>query len=135
MSYTQSYILEEHYRRGDVTIGTSTKFSGAYGELIAAEYLKKHRYKILGAGYRSVFGEIDLIARKKNIVAFVEVKLRRNANFSRACEAVTYSKQQKIIKTALQWLANNPCDLQPRFDIIEIYTDSNEINHIENAFV
>ena len=84
--------------------------------------------------YHSRFGEIDLIVKDKTFIVFVEVKLRKNKTFGNAFDAVTYSKQQKIIKTALVWMAENKCDRQPRFDIIEIYTESEEINHIENAF-
>lgn len=110
------------------------KFIGAEGEILATKYLKKHKYKILGAGYSGPYGEIDIIAKKNEFVIFVEVKARKNADFGRPCESVTYSKQQKIIKTALQWLNKNNCDLQPRFDVIEVYTDTKEINHIDNAF-
>ena len=102
--------------------------------MLAARYLKKSGYKVIESRYHSAFGEIDLIAHNKRFIVFAEVKLRKNDDYGRACEAVTFSKQQKIIKTALQWLAHNECDLQPRFDVIEIYTDSKEINHIENAF-
>ena len=110
------------------------KFIGAEGELLASDYLKKNKYKILGAGYRGPFGEIDLIAQKDKYVIFVEVKTRKNEEYGHPCESVTYSKQQKIIKTALQWLSNKECDLQPRFDVIEVYTETKQINHIENAF-
>jgi len=102
---------------------------------LAAKYLKKHKYKIVDWSYCSRFGEIDLIAQKNGFIVFVEVKLRKNKDYYSACEAVTYSKQQKIIKTAMLWLSANECELQPRFDVIEVYTDSNDINHIENAFM
>ena len=95
---------------------------------------KKKRYKLIDARFRSRFGEIDLIFKHKKFVVFVEVKLRKNKDYSCAFEAVTFDKQQKIIKTAQQWLMINKCELQPRFDIVEIYTDLGEINHIENAF-
>ena len=107
---------------------------GAWGESLAAEFLLKKRYRVVASQYRCRFGEIDLIACDKKHIVFVEVKLRKNTDYGGACEAVTFSKQQKIIKTALQWLAHNDCDRQPRFDIIEIYTDTDKINHIENAF-
>ena len=110
------------------------KFIGAEGEIIAAEYLKKNKYRIVGAGYTGSFGEIDLIAKKGDFIVFIEVKARKNQQFGHPCESVTFSKQQKIIKTALQWLSKNSCTLQPRFDVIEVYTDTKYINHIENAF-
>lgn len=55
-----------------------SKLAGAWGEALAAEYLRKHRYKILASGYRSRFGEIDLIAQNRKNLVFVEVKLRKS---------------------------------------------------------
>jgi len=107
---------------------------GRQGEAMAAQYLRKHGYDVIAAGYHSRFGEIDLIARKRKQIVFVEVKLRKNAAFAAAMEAVTLSKQDKLRKTALLWLAENPGDWNARFDVIEIYTDTDELHHIENAF-
>ena len=107
---------------------------GRQGEAMAAQYLRKHGYDVIAANYHSRFGEIDLIARKRKQIVFVEVKLRKNAAFARAMEAVTVSKQDKLRKTALLWLAENPGDWDARFDVIEIYTDTDELHHIENAF-
>ena len=112
----------------------SSKLTGAWGEALAAEYLKKKHYKLVGAGYRCRFGEIDLIARKKDLIVFVEVKLRRDGKFAQAYEAVTAVKQRRIIATALQWMAAKKDTRQMRFDVIEVYTDSDRLNHIEDAF-
>ncbi len=113
----------------------NTQLAGREGEARAAQYLRRHGWTMLDANYRSRFGEIDLIARKRNTVAFVEVKLRRDARFAAAAEAVTQRKQEKLRLTAQQWIAEHGDTLDLRFDIIEIYTASGEINHIENAFV
>lgn len=116
------------------------KLVGRFGEQLAAEYLKKKHYKIIGLNYSCRFGEIDVIAQNKKYVAFVEVKLRKSASFAEAKEFVTLAKQGKIIKTASLWLSQNETELQPRFDVIEIYapegadTKQVKINHIENAF-
>ena len=107
---------------------------GAWGERIAAEYLSRKRYKLVAANYRCRFGELDLIAKKRELVVFVEVKLRKNDRFGAAAEAVTLSKQDKLRKAAASWLASHDCDAPTRFDIIEIYTETGRINHIENAF-
>ena len=64
----------------------------------------------------------------------MEVKLRKNDRFGAAADAVTFSKQDKLRKTAASWLAAHDCDAPTRFDVIEIYTDTGRINHIENAF-
>lgn len=113
---------------------------GRLGEALCAEYLRKRGYEILAAGYHSRFGEIDIIAAKRGIVAFVEVKLRSDARFAAAREAVSASKQEKLRRTALFWLSENGDSLQPRFDVCEIYLPQGEqaararINYMENAF-
>lgn len=120
-------------------MGTS-KLSGSWGEALAAEYLRKKRYKIIAAGYHCRFGEIDLIAANKQYLVFVEVKLRKSGSFARACEYVDRRKQDKLRITASMYLSQNPTALQPRFDVIEIYapegvaTAHPEINHMEDAF-
>lgn len=117
-----------------------SKLSGAWGEALAAEYLRKKRYKIVASGYRCRFGEIDLIVQNRNFLVFVEVKLRKTANFARALEYVDKKKQDKIRKTASLYLSENLTNLQPRFDVIEIYapegteTANPEIYHMEDAF-
>lgn len=113
---------------------------GAWGESLAAQYLKKKHYTLLAAGYRCRFGEIDLIAADKHYIVFAEVKLRKNDRFARACEFVDYRKQERIRTTASFYLAENPTELQPRFDVIEIYAENGietkkpEIHHMESAF-
>ena len=120
-------------------MGTS-KLAGAWGEAIAAEYLRKKHYQIVANGYHSRFGEIDLIARNRKFLIFVEVKLRKNARFAQAQEYVDTRKQDKIRVTASVYLSQNPTKLQPRFDVIEIYapqgvlTEKPEIRHLEGAF-
>lgn len=113
---------------------------GAWGESLAADYLKKKGYKLLAANYRCRFGEIDLIASNKKYLAFVEVKLRKSDRFARASEFVDVHKQNRLRTTAEMYLAEFPTQLQPRFDVIEIYapqgvqTVQPEIHHMEDAF-
>ena len=101
---------------------------------------KKKSYKLVGLNYSCRFGEIDVIAENMQYIVFVEVKLRKSADFAEAREFVTRTKQEKIIKTASLWLSLNETALQPRFDVIEIYAPDGiasrdmRINHIENAF-
>ena len=116
------------------------KKRGNLGEKCAAAYLAAHGYKILETNYSCRMGEIDIIASKGDIVSFVEVKLRKNDSFAAAREFVTPAKQRRIITTAGLWLSENGCELQPRFDVIEIYAPTGigvlkvKINHIEDAF-
>jgi len=113
---------------------------GKWGESIAFEYLCEKGYKIVATGFRSRFGEIDIIAESGEYLTFTEVKTRKSKNFAYAREFVDKNKQRKIIATAKFWLAKRKTNLQPRFDVIEVYaengenTESPEINHIENAF-
>lgn len=120
---------------------TDAKLLGRWGETQAAEYLRRKRWKLIGMNYTTRFGEIDLIAENRQFVAFVEVKLRKNAAFAAAREFVTRAKQERLIAAAQLWLSQNPTKKQPRFDVIEIYapggmnSETLEINHIENAFM
>jgi putative endonuclease len=113
---------------------------GAWGEALAAEYLRKRHYKLLAAGYHCRFGEIDLIVENRQYLVFVEVKVRKNENFAQAHEYVNRKKQDKIRITASMYLSENPTKLQPRFDVIEIYAPDGvnsthpQINHMEDAF-
>ncbi len=118
----------------------SDKISGHWGEACAADYLRRKRYKIIACNYHSRFGEIDLIAQRKNMIVFVEVKTRRNETYAQAREFVTNRKQARILASAQIWLENNETTLQPRFDVIEVYapegmaTKNPRIIHLEDAF-
>ena len=98
------------------------------------------RYTLVAAGYHCRFGEIVLIVKDRKYLVFVEVKLRKNANFAQALEYVDRRKQERIRVTASMYLTENPTKLQPRFDVIEIYapqgisTMNPEIYHLEDAF-
>lgn len=114
--------------------------TGAWGESVAADFLRKKHYQLLSAGFRSRYGEIDLIVCNKTYLVFVEVKLRKSDAFAEAREFVDYRKQNRIRTTAGIYLSQNPTELQPRFDVIEIYapngTDTKKplIHHLEDAF-
>ena len=114
--------------------------TGAWGEALAARYLEKKRYKLVAANYRSRFGEIDLIVKDRKFLVFVEVKLRKSDRFAEAFEYVDHYKQNRLRTTAEIYLSQNPTDLQPRFDVIEIYapqgvdTPKPVIRHMEDAF-
>jgi len=110
---------------------------GKLAEIKACEYLKKKKYKLLDVNYSTRFGEIDLIMQKKNFICFIEVKMRNDKSIASPAEFVDYNKQKKIITTAKIYLANNNINLQPRFDVVEVYTENNNIKsikHLENAF-
>ncbi len=120
----------------------ATTLVGKWGEEQAARYLNKKGWKLLAAGYRCRMGEIDLIVRKGNTLAFVEVKLRKNAAFSTAPEQVTPAKQSRIRTTAAHFLSQYPelAECICRFDVAEVYapegieTKRPDISYYENAF-
>ena len=116
------------------------KLLGAFGEDAACRYLRRRGYKILDRNYACRLGEVDIVARKGRFVVFVEVKLRKNADFGAAAEYVTAAKQRRVILTAERWLQLHPVELQPRFDVVEVYapagldTKKPEIHHLEDAY-
>ena len=90
--------------------------------------------------WRCRFGELDLVAERGGYLCFVEVKLRKNDAFAPARAFVTVTKQHKLKITAEYYLAEHPTELQPRFDVAEVYapqgrhTRAPEILYWENAF-
>lgn len=106
---------------------------GVQGEVIATEFLKGKKYKILERNYKTKIGEVDIIAKFDDVIIFVEVKERGTKRFGMPREAVTPYKQNKIRTVASQYLlAKKLTDAKVRFDVVEILGDS--ITHIENAF-
>ncbi len=96
-------------------------FLGERGEKLAADFLEDRGYKIISRRYRVRFGEIDIIALDRDIVCFIEVKSRRSFRFGLAAEAISYFKQRKISKVALNFLKEN-CFLErkARFDVVSV---------------
>ena len=97
-------------------------------------------YEIISRNFNCKYGEIDIIAVNDKNIAFVEVKTRHQNPMVRPCLAVNKSKQIKIMRTAYIFLKEHNYNLQPRFDISEVYLkrDTNKlysINYIKNAFI
>lgn len=110
---------------------------GEKGESIAVRYLKKKGYKILEKNYRTKLGEIDIIAKDKDTIVFVEVKSRRSWQFGSPKGAVTPAKQRKISKVALYYLkTNDRSNARARFDVVTITAtrDKSKIEIVKNAF-
>lgn len=111
--------------------------NGKLSETAAAVYLFLNGYKILDRNFHSRFGEIDIVAKKKNTLVFVEVKARGENSLAQPSYAVDVRKQRKIIKTAQYYICNrNPIEADIRFDVVEIFKKSGtvKLNHIINAF-
>jgi putative endonuclease len=110
---------------------------GEKGETIAERHLKKKGYKILERNYRTKLGEIDIIAKDKKTIVFVEVKTRRSWQFGNPKGAVTPAKQRKISMVALQYLKTiDRRNSRARFDVVAITAtrDTPQIEIIKNAF-
>ncbi|MFH2044827.1 MAG: YraN family protein [Pseudomonadota bacterium] len=110
---------------------------GKEGESLAVLHLKKKGYKILEQNYRTKFGEIDIIAKEKNTLVFVEVKSRKTGDFGSPKYAVTPKKMKKISMVALYFLKiTNQSGVKARFDVVAISpgVKEPEIEIIKNAF-
>ena len=110
---------------------------GEKGESLAAWYLKKNGYKIIEQNYRTQLGEIDIIAKEKKTIVFVEVKARRSMRFGNPKWAVTPKKQRKISMVALYYLkTTNQTSAKARFDVVAITSnrDQPQIEIVKNAF-
>lgn len=105
---------------------------GFWGERRAAQYLKSEGYSVIERNFRCPFGEVDLIAEKGDVLAFIEVKTRSNENYGAPNEAVDGRRKQRYKNCVRFYFANREIDKTVRFDIIEITKQG--INHLENAF-
>jgi len=111
--------------------------TGAQGEEIAVRYLTGRRYEIVERNYRCRHGEIDIIARRRNVLVFVEVKTRRSRAFGSPLEAVSLKKQRSISAAAQTYLQHNRlAGCAARFDVIGVLLcgGATDLEHIENAF-
>lgn len=112
--------------------------TGLAGEMVAKRFLEAVGYRTLAHRFRIGRLEIDLVVRKGPIVAFVEVKTRRNAVFGSPLEAVTWAKQREITKVAQGWMDRHgsPTD-EFRFDVVGVTVTGGghaKVQHVEDAF-
>lgn len=108
---------------------------GAYGEKIALQYLEQKGYLLIAQNYRIGRDEIDLMLRDGKLTVFVEVKARSSTHYGLACEAVDKRKQSRMVRAALSYLQEQPEETSVRFDVVEVYLNTGEVRHIENAFM
>jgi len=116
----------EHLRRGE------------RGERAAKKYLQQQGLKFLAANFRSGRGEIDLIFRDDDCLAFIEVKTRSSEDWTRPAAAVNAERRRRLSQCALDYLrllANPPVKI--RFDIVEVLLrdgEVSEVRHLPNTF-
>ncbi len=94
--------------------------TGLDGERRVANYLRNKGYTVIKQNYYSRFGEIDIIAENSEYILFVEVKTRKENSLVSGAEAVDAFKQNRILKTANDYLAKTECEKQPRFDVAQV---------------
>ena len=97
---------------------------GNAGEKLACAALKKKGYRILEKNYRCRYGEIDIVARHKDFLVFVEVRSKTGSSFGSPVESVTALKKQRLISTALDYLSSHDKpDENWRFDFVSVQFD------------
>lgn len=122
-------------------MATYKKTIGDFGEKYTVWRLRLKGYRILERNYHSRYGEIDIIAKNRKYIVFVEVKTRTEGFLYSPRQAVDAFKQQRCVKTAQYYLMKNQTTLQPRFDVSEIILKKDtkrhkvlEYTYLENAF-
>ena len=110
---------------------------GKLGEEKAVQYLKDKGYEILERNYRSKLGEIDVVARDRKTICFIEIKTRSSLSKGHPLESITPNKQHKLCKLAILYLKlNNLLDRSARFDAVSVcqFDGQADIRLIKNAF-
>jgi putative endonuclease len=109
---------------------------GKLGEEMAVEFLQKNGYSILQQNFVFQKAEIDIIAKKGDVLAVVEVKTRSSIEFGLPQDFVKPKKIQLLVKAINEYILENDLDVDVRFDIISIYKNGKtyEIEHLEDAF-
>lgn len=117
--------------------GNQRKKLGAWGEDIAAHQLEADGFRLVARNWRCRHGEIDLIAQKGELVAFVEVKTRKGRNMGAPEEALTPHKSKKLMQLAQLYIAENELDVDWRIDLVAVELDKSgkllRCEHIPNA--
>lgn len=109
---------------------------GKIGEQLAADYLHRHGYSILERNFIYDKAEIDIIARKEDLIIVVEVKTRNSDFFGDPQDFVTKGKIKLLVKAANEYLLSNELDMEVRFDVIAVLKNKHieQLEHFENAF-
>lgn len=111
--------------------------TGRLGEELALRYLQELGWDILAVNWRYGRAEIDIIARDKDILVFVEVKTRRSTTFGRPEEAVSSRKMARLAQAAIAYMALIGHEWEVRFDVISILLPNDgpdQLDHIRDAF-
>lgn len=109
---------------------------GKKGEQLAVEHLVKHGYSILERNFRFDRAEVDIIAKKADVLAIVEVKTRTSTAFGDPQDFVKPKQIKQLVKAVDAYILEEHLDLEVRFDIIAVVIEDNthSVEHIKNAF-
>ncbi len=109
---------------------------GKKGEQLAVNYLIKKGYEIVDRNYRFDKAEVDIIARKKDVLSIIEVKTRSSIDFGNPQDFVKPKQIKRLVKAVDEYVTVNGLDVEVRFDIIAIIKNGKtfDIEHLENAF-
>jgi len=120
------------------TLGSQNKPLGDRGERMAAEYLERAGWSILARNFRLGHREIDLVARRGEVVAFIEVKTRAGLGYGYPLEAITAKKRREIQQVAAAWMERHGRDGDVyRFDAVSVLVRAGGepvIDHVEDAW-
>ena len=115
--------------------------TGLEGEKRVANFLRNKGFSVIKQNYSCKYGEIDIIAQTDEYILFVEVKTRKENSLVSGIQAVDSFKQNRILKTAQDFISKTECELQPRFDVAEVTVFEKgdgatgyKLHYITNAF-
>lgn len=107
---------------------------GRIGENIIADYITKLGYKVVERNFACNQGEIDIIAKDKEELVFIEVKTRTDISYGEASEAVTNTKKRHLINSIKYYIYKQKLENQPiRIDVAEVYINKGKVNYIKQA--
>lgn len=109
---------------------------GKLGEELAVEFLQKEGYEILETNWTFQKAEIDIIAKKENTLAIIEVKTRSSLDFGLPQDFVKPKKIQLLVKAVNEYVISNDLDMEVRFDIIAVHKEGKTfaVEHLMDAF-
>ena len=110
---------------------------GELGERIAERWLRRHGWRVVQRRYRNGHRDIDLVVEREGTVAFVEVKARKGREFGDPVEAVNWSKQRELARSASVWIDRHGLPAEAyRFDVVGVLVEGERVRvlHVPNAF-
>ena len=114
------------------------KSLGKKGEELAASFLQeRQKYRILQRNYRCVFGEVDIVAKDRDVLTFIEVRTRKSEDYGNPKESITKRKQDQLSKVALEFINKYDAHhMKARFDVVAVYllSQKERVELIKDAF-